>query len=119
MLYGSNFTVRCTAFLSVELNKVVVQVIWTDQDRNPINMTTGDLSVSSGLDTNTLLDTNTYSLDLNFNNLQASQVGRYTCRSTFIEQDNEPFILTRHFIVSVQGWYAVSDLCNSLLYFIL
>ena len=94
---------RCTAFLSVELNEVVVQVMWTDQDRNPINMTTGDLSVSSGLDTNTLLDTNTYSLELNFNSLQASQVGRYTCHSTFNERDSEPFILPRQFIVSVQG----------------
>ena len=103
MSYGSNFTVRCTAHLSVELNEVVIQVMWTDQDRNPINMTTGDLSVGSGLDTNTLLDTNTYSLELNFNNLQTSQVGRYTCCSTFIEQDNELFILPRHFIVSVQG----------------
>ena len=103
MSYGSNFTVTCTAFLSVELNEVVVQVMWTDQDRNPINMTTGDLSVSSGLDTNTLLDTNTYSLELNFNNLQASLVGTYTCHSTFNEWDSEPFILPRQFIVSVQG----------------
>ena len=103
MSYGSNFTVTCTASLSVELNEVVVQVMWTDQEKNPINMTTGDLSGSSGLDTNTLLDTNTYSLELNFNNIQASQVGRYTCCSTFIEQDNEPFILPRQFIVSVQG----------------
>ena len=101
MSYGSNFTVRCTAFLSVELNEVDIQVIWTDQDSNPINMTTGDLSVGSGLDTNMLMDT--YSLDLNFNNLQASQVGRYTCHSTFNEQDREPFILSRHFNVSVQG----------------
>ena len=103
MSYGSNFTVRCTTTLSVELNEVEIQVMWTDQDRNPINMTTGDLSVSSGLDTNTLLDTNTYTLELNFNNLQASQVGRYTCHSTFIERDNDLFILPRHFIVSVQG----------------
>ena len=78
-------------------------MIWTDQDRNPINMTTGDLSVSSGLDTNTLLDTNKYSLELNFNNLQASLVGTYTCCSTFNEQDSEPFILQRQFFVSVQG----------------
>ena len=78
-------------------------MIWTDQDRNPINMTTGDLSVSSGLDTNTLLDTNTYSLELNFNNLQASLVGTYTCCLTFNEQDSEPFILQRRFFVSVQG----------------
>ena len=103
MLYGSNFKIRCTALLSVELNEVVVQVIWTDQDSNPINMTTGDLSVSSGLDTNMLMDAKTYSLDLNFNNLQASQVGNYTCGSTLNEQDNKPFVLLRHFIVSVQG----------------
>ena len=103
MSYGSNFTVRCTALLSVELNEVVLQVIWTDQYSNPINMTTGDLSVSSGLDTNMLMNTKTYSLDLNFNNLQASQVGRYTCHSTFNEQDSEPFILSRHFNVYVQG----------------
>ena len=76
-------------------------MIWTDQDKNPINMTTGDLSVGSGLDTNMLMDT--YSLDLNFNNLQASQVGNYTCGLTFNEWDNKPFILLRHFIVSVQG----------------
>ena len=105
MSYGSNFKVRCTAFLSVELNEIGIQVIWTDQDNNPINMTTGDLSVGSGLDTNMLMDT--YSLDLNFINLQASQVGRYTCYLTFNEQDSEPFILSRQFIVSVQGWYVV------------
>ena len=101
--YGSNFKIKCTAFLSVELNEVDIQVMWTDQDRNPINMTTGDLSVNSGLDTNTLLDTNTYSLELNFNNIQASQVGRYVCCSTFNEWDSEPFMLARHFIVSTQG----------------
>ena len=76
-----------------ELNKVEIQVIWTDQDRNPINMTTGDLSVGSGLYANMLMDTNTFSLDLNFNNLQNTQVGRYTCCSTFSEWDSEPFIL--------------------------
>ena len=103
MSYGSNLTVRCTAYLYIDLNEVQIQVIWTNQDRNPINMTTGDLSVSNGLDTNTFLDTNAYSLELIFNNLQASQVGRYTCCSMFTEQDNEPFILPRHFIVSVQG----------------
>ena len=101
MSYGSNFKVRCTAFLSVELNEIEIQVIWTDQDNNPINMTAGDLSVGSGLDTNMLMDT--YLLDLNFINLQASQVGKYTCGSTFIEQNNKPFILLRQFIVSVQG----------------
>ena len=103
MLYGSNFTVRCTASLYVELNEVMVQVMWTDPYLQFINMTTGNLSVGSGLYTDMLMDINTYSLDLNFNNLQASQVGRYTCHSTFIEQDNEPFILQRHFVVSVQG----------------
>ena len=77
--------------------------MWIDQDRNPINMTTADLSVNSGLDTYTLLDTNTCSLELNFNNIQASQVGRYVCCSTFSEWDSEPFMLARHFIVSTQG----------------
>ena len=103
MSYGSNFKIRCTALLLVELNEVVVRVIWTDQDSNPINMTSGDLSVSSGLDTNMLMDTKTYSLDLNFNNLQASQVGKYTCHSNFNEHENKLFILPRYFIVSVQG----------------
>ena len=107
MSYGSNFTVRCIAFLSLELNEVVVQVLWADQYLQVINMTTGDISVSSGLDTNMFMNTNTYSLDLNFNNLQASQVGRYTCGTAFIGSDSEPFILLRQFIVSVQGWYAV------------
>ena len=78
-------------------------MIWTDPYLQFINMTTGNLSVSSGLDANMFMNTNTYPLDLNFNNLQASQVGRYTCYSTFIEQDSEPFILQRQFIVSVQG----------------
>ena len=103
MSYGSNFTVTCTASLSVELNEVVVQVIWTDPYLQVINMTTGDISVSSGLDTKMFMNINTYSLDLNFNNLQASQVGNYTCGSAFNEQDSKPFILPRQFIVSVQG----------------
>ena len=103
MSYGSSFTVKCTAFLSVELSEVEMQVIWTNQHLQIINMTTGDISVGKGLDTNIFMDTNTYSLDLNFNNLQASQVGKYTCGSTFIEQNNKPFILLRQFIVSIQG----------------
>ena len=103
LLHGSNFTVRCTAFISAELNEVIVQVMWSDQYLQIINMTTGDISVGSGLDTNMLTDTNMYSLDLNFNNLQVSQVGNYTCGSAFNEQDSTPFILPRHFIVSVQG----------------
>ena len=101
MSYGSNFTVRCNAYLSVELNEVVIQVIWTDPYLQVINMTTGDISVRNELYTKMLM--NTYSLDLNFNNLQASQVGNYTCGSTFNKQDNEPFILSRQLIVSVQG----------------
>ena len=103
MSYGSNFTVTCTASLSVELNEVVVQVIWGDQYLQVINMTTGDISVGSGLYTKMFMNINTYSLDLNFNNLQAYLVGRYTCGSAFNEQDSNPFILTREFIVSVQG----------------
>ena len=101
MSYGSNFTIRCTASLSVELNEVVVQVMWADPYLQVINMTTGDISVGSGLYTKMFM--NTYSLDLNFNNLQASQVGNYTCGSAFNEQDSEPFILQRQFIISVQG----------------
>ena len=103
MSYGSNFTVRCTASLSVELNEVVVQVIWTDPYLQVINMTSGDISFGSGLYTKMFMNINTYSLDLNFNNLHTSQVGNYTCDSAFIEQDNKLFILPRHFIVSVQG----------------
>ena len=103
MSYGSSFTIKCIAFLSVELSEVEMQVIWTDQHLQVINMTTGDISVGKRLDTNIFMETNTYSLDLNFNNLQASQVGRYTCGSTFIEQNNKPFILPRQFIVSIQG----------------
>ena len=103
MSYGSNFAIRCTASLSVELNELVIQVIWADQYLQVINVTTGDISVGNGLDTNIFMNTSTYSLDLNFTNLQASQVGKYTCCSTFNEQDSEPFILQRQFIVSVQG----------------
>ena len=103
MSYHSNFTVTCTASLSVELNEVVVQVIWTDPYLQVINMTTGDISVGSGLYTKMFMNINTYSLDLNFNNLQASQVGNYTCGSIFIDQHNKPFILQRQFIVFVQG----------------
>ena len=106
MSYGSNFTLICTAFISNELNEVQVQVIWADQELQIINMTTGDISVGSELDTNMLTDSNTYSLDLNFLNLQVSQVGNYTCGSEFNEgQDNESFRLQRNFIVSVQGKY--------------
>ena len=83
--YGSNFNVKCTDFLLDEINKVEIQAIWTDQDRNPINMTTGDLSVGNRLDTNMLMDTNRFLLDLNFNNLRGTQVGRSTCCSTFNE----------------------------------
>ena len=103
MSYSSNFTITCTASLSVELNELVVQVVWTDPYLQVINMTTGDISVGNALNTDIFMNTNTYSLNLNFTNLQASQVGRYTCHSTFIEQKSEPFILQRQFIVSVQG----------------
>ena len=103
MSYGSNFTIRCTASLSVELNEVVVQMIWTDPYLQFINMATGNLSVSSGLDTKMFMNINTYSLDLNFSNLQASQVGNYTCDSAFNEKDSKPFILPRQISVSVQG----------------
>ena len=89
--------------LSVELNEVVVQVIWTDPYLQVINMTTGEISVGNGFDTDIFMNTKTYSLDLNFSNLQASQVERYTCHSTFNEQDSEPFILPKQIIVSVQG----------------
>ena len=103
MAYGSSFIIRCTAILSTEPIEVVVQVIWTDQHLQVINMTTGNLSVGSGLDTSMFMNITTYSLDLNLNNLHVSQVGKYVCRSTFTEQDSESFILQKQFIVSVQG----------------
>ena len=103
MSYSSNFTIRCTAFLSVELNDVLVQVMWTDPYLQIINMTTGGISVGNRLYNNMFMNTNTYSLDLNFNNLQVSQVGRYTCGIPFNEKNIETFIITRQYIVSVQG----------------
>ena len=90
-------------FLSVELNEVVVQVAWANPYLQVINMTTGDISIGNGLNTNMFMYSNTHSLELNFKNLQASQIGRYTCGLTFNEQDTEPFILQRQFTVSVQG----------------
>ena len=78
-------------------------MIWSDQYLQVINMTTGDISVGGGLYTKMFMNINTYSLDLNFNNLQASQVGNYTCSSAFNEQDSKPLILQRQFIVSVLG----------------
>ena len=102
--HGSNFTLICSASISNELDELVeVEVMWADQDRNPINITTRGLSVGS-LDTNMLTDTNIYTRNLNFLSLQASQVGRYICGSRFNEgQGNSPFSLQRYFIVSVQG----------------
>ena len=103
MSYSSNFTIRCTTFLSVELNDVLVQVMWTDPYLQIINMTTGGISVGNKLYNNMFMNTNTHSLDLNFNNLQVSQVGRYTCGTAFNEKNIETFIITRQYIVSVQG----------------
>ena len=105
LLYGSNFIVICNTSISAELDEIVeVEVLWADPDLQVINMTTGDLSVGSGLYTNMLTDTNIYTRNLNFLSLQASQVGNYTCGSRFNEgQGNDSFTLARHFIVSVQG----------------
>ena len=77
--------------------------MWADPYLQVINITTEDISVGR-VDTIMLTDTNIYSLDLNFINLQASQVGNYTCGSAFIEgQNSDLFTLPRQISVSVQG----------------
>ena len=70
LLIGSNITVSCIVNITIEVT--VSQVVWTDQDFNPINNTIKG-NLISGMD-NLML-----SLDLIINEVQVSNAGVYTC----------------------------------------
>ena len=72
-----------------EFNDTTIEMAWMDPNGTIVNQTT-------------IMDSIIYSLDLNFNNLQASQVGTYLCGSGYIDSSG---IVTvrRYFNISVQG----------------
>ena len=103
--YYDNFMLTCIVALASEINDTMVQVAWADPNLNPFSSTNNsDIVLSSRNSILTYDDYNAvYTLSLNFNALQASQVGVYTCGAMF--SDN--ITVSSNFSVSVQGQYNV------------
>ena len=100
--YLSTFTLTCTATISNELNNTMVGMIWVYPNGTDIT-TTGDVSVNvAGVQNMAIMDSIIYSLDLNFQRLQASQVGTYLCQSGYIDNSGNVTV-RRYFNISVQG----------------
>ena len=102
--YLSTFNMTCTATISNELNDTMVGMIWVYPNGTDIN-TRRDVSVKfnvAGVQNKTLMDSIIYSLDLNFQRLQASQVGTYLCQSEYIDSSGNVTV-RRYFNISVQG----------------
>ena len=99
--YLSTFNMTCTATINNELNNTMVDMIWVYPNGTNINNTTGDVSIDVA-ENKTMMDSIIYSLDLNFQRLQASQVGTYLCQSGYIDSSGNVTV-RRYFNISVQG----------------
>ena len=96
--YLSTFNMTCTATINNELNNTMVDMTWVYPNGTNIN-TIGDVSIDVA---ETMMDSIIYSLDLNFQRLQASQVGTYLCQSEYIDSSGNVTV-RRYFNISVQG----------------
>ena len=87
--YFSTFNVTCTATIMDEFNDTTIEMVWMDPNGTVVNQST-------------IMNSIIYSLDLNFNDLQASQVGTYLCSSEYIDSSGNVTV-RRYFNISVQG----------------
>ena len=89
MQYFSTFNVTCTVAIMDEFNDTTIEMVWMDPNGTVVNQST-------------IMDDIIYSLDLNFDNLEASQVGTYLCGSGY-RDSNGTVTVRRYFNISVQG----------------
>ena len=94
-LVDSNITVSCIVNIIVEVT--VAQVVWTDQDFNPLNTIEGNLI--SGMD-NLML-----SLDLIINEVHVSNAGVYTCSAIINDTLGDSATIERHHTLNVASKY--------------
>ena len=88
--YFSTFNMTCTVAIMDEFNDTTIEMVWMDPNgRSVVNQST-------------IIDSIIYSLDLNFQRLQASQVGTYLCGSGYIDSSGNVTV-RRYFNISVQG----------------
>ena len=94
LLIGSNITVSCIVNITIEVT--VAQVVWTDQDFNPLNNTI-EGNLISGMD-NLML-----SLDLIINEVQVSNTGVYTCGAIINDTLDESVMIERQYTLKVKS----------------
>ena len=92
-LVDSNITVSCIVNITVEVT--VAQVVWTDQDFNPLNTIEGNLI--SGMD-NLML-----SLDLMINEVHVSNAGVYTCDAIINDTLGDAATIERQYTLTVES----------------
>ena len=97
--YSTTFSLRCTVTIATEMSNAQVNIDWIHYNGTAFNSTEGDIALDS---LNPIIQADNgsavYAHVLRFNTLQASHVGKYTCRTMINES-----IITRIFSVSVQG----------------
>lgn len=86
----SNFVLSCTVTLAPETNVTSIELEW-------INYSASTQPVTTIVNGNIV-----YTLNLTFNQLQASHVGNYTCRALLMD-DSESISVSNIFTVSVKG----------------
>ena len=93
LLIGSDITVSCIVNITIEVT--VAQVVWTDEDFNPLNTVEGNLI--SGMD-NLML-----SLDLMINEVQASNAGVYTCGAIINDTLGDSATIEKQYTLTVES----------------
>lgn len=98
----SNFVLSCTVTLAPETNVTSIELEWINYSAISVNSTNED-DIASTQPVATIVNGNiVYTLDLTFNQLQASHVGNYTCRALLMD-DSESISVSNIFTVSVKG----------------
>ena len=104
--HSSSFSLTCTLTLAPEVNDTMVEMNWASPDLIPFNsIDDGDILLDALEPTMiSVNDSVVYTLTLNFNSLQASQVGEYVCGAS-LNDSTDSIIVTSNYSLSVQGKY--------------
>ena len=88
--------------MNITVEVTVAQVVWTDQDFNPI-------STIDGMDP---MDDIILSLDLVINDVQVSNAGVYTCGAKINDTLGNSAMSERHFTLNVESKFLFIMSCN-------
>ena len=97
LLIGSDITVSCIVNITIEVT--ASQVVWTDQDSNPLNTVDGNLT-GGGID---LMNDLMLSLDLMINKVRVSNAGVYICEAVINDTLGYIDTIQRQYTLTVES----------------